>query len=210
MDCTYKTNGFGMALLNIIGITATDSTFNAGLAFICNETEPMLCLWELQSFDIVTKPSVSFVYCSSKKAFEDQMDYVSNQMAAKARSLWFKLNTKMELDKFTFGSLNILWILWCPLVKKVSKHALDKDVNDDQVACCHGAFGLSRSDVIAAAFSPTALATKRGRPAGSTKRKAIQREKSLFGARDWVEMFAMWSGWSQFLNMRLRKHLKQQ
>ncbi|KAH9253855.1 hypothetical protein BASA81_008162 [Batrachochytrium salamandrivorans] len=57
MDCTYKTNGFGMALLNIIGITATDSTFNAGLAFICNETEPMLCLWELQSFDIVTKPS---------------------------------------------------------------------------------------------------------------------------------------------------------
>ncbi|KAH9253854.1 hypothetical protein BASA81_008161 [Batrachochytrium salamandrivorans] len=83
-------------------------------------------------------------------------------------------------------------------------------VNDDQVACCHGAFGLSRSDVIAAAFSPTALATKRGRPAGSTKRKAIQREKSLFGARDWVEMFAMWSGWSQFLNMRLRKHLKQQ
>ncbi|KAH6588176.1 hypothetical protein BASA50_010874 [Batrachochytrium salamandrivorans] len=27
------------------------------------------------------------------------------------------------------------------------------------------------------------------------------RSKSLFGARDWVELFVMWSGWSQFLNM---------
>ncbi|KAH6576989.1 hypothetical protein BASA62_001099 [Batrachochytrium salamandrivorans] len=33
MDCTYKTNRFGMPLLNIVGITATDSTFNAGFAF---------------------------------------------------------------------------------------------------------------------------------------------------------------------------------
>ncbi|KAH6581272.1 hypothetical protein BASA50_004357 [Batrachochytrium salamandrivorans] len=42
MDCTYKTNRFGMPLLNIVGITATYKTFNAGFAFICNETEPML------------------------------------------------------------------------------------------------------------------------------------------------------------------------
>ncbi|KAH9251488.1 hypothetical protein BASA81_010656 [Batrachochytrium salamandrivorans] len=41
MDCTYKTNRFGMPLLNIVGITATYNTFNAGFAFICNETEPI-------------------------------------------------------------------------------------------------------------------------------------------------------------------------
>ncbi|KAH6568704.1 hypothetical protein BASA60_008509 [Batrachochytrium salamandrivorans] len=29
---------------------------------------------------------VSFVYCSSKQAFEDQMDYVSNQMAVKSKT----------------------------------------------------------------------------------------------------------------------------
>ncbi|KAH9263164.1 hypothetical protein BASA83_013488 [Batrachochytrium salamandrivorans] len=40
------------------------------------------------------------------------------------------------------------------------------------------------------------LATKRGRPAGSTKRKAIQREKSLF------ENVRMWTGWSQFSHMQ--------
>ena len=39
MDCTFKTNRFGMLLLNILGIMATNSTFNAGFAFICNETE---------------------------------------------------------------------------------------------------------------------------------------------------------------------------
>ena len=57
MDCTYKMNRFGMPLLNIVGITATDSTFHAGFAFICNETEPMY-VWALQSFEAVTKPSV--------------------------------------------------------------------------------------------------------------------------------------------------------
>ncbi|KAH9264357.1 hypothetical protein BASA83_012183 [Batrachochytrium salamandrivorans] len=51
MDCTYKTNRFGMPLLNIVGITATYNTFNAGFAFICNETEPMY-VWALQSFEL--------------------------------------------------------------------------------------------------------------------------------------------------------------
>ena len=57
MDCTYKTNRFGMPLLNIVGITATNSTFNAGFAFICNEIEAMY-VWALQSFEFVTKPSI--------------------------------------------------------------------------------------------------------------------------------------------------------
>ncbi|KAH6574167.1 hypothetical protein BASA60_005676 [Batrachochytrium salamandrivorans] len=42
MDCTYKTNRFGMPLFNIVVITATYNTFNAGFAVICNETESML------------------------------------------------------------------------------------------------------------------------------------------------------------------------
>ncbi|KAH9272681.1 hypothetical protein BASA83_005187 [Batrachochytrium salamandrivorans] len=37
MDCTYKTNRFGMPLFNIVVITATYNTFNAGFAVICNE-----------------------------------------------------------------------------------------------------------------------------------------------------------------------------
>ena len=57
MDCTYKTNRFGMSLLNIVGITATNNTFNAGFAFICNEMKPMY-VYALQSFKFVTKPSV--------------------------------------------------------------------------------------------------------------------------------------------------------
>ncbi|KAH9274813.1 hypothetical protein BASA83_002522 [Batrachochytrium salamandrivorans] len=82
MDCTYKTNRFGMPLLNIVGITATYNTFNAGFAFICNETEP------IDTDDYMDDWS-QLVYCFSEQAFEDQMDYVSNQMATKARLLWF-------------------------------------------------------------------------------------------------------------------------
>ena len=34
MDCTYKTNRFGMPLLNIVGIMATYRGFNTGFTFI--------------------------------------------------------------------------------------------------------------------------------------------------------------------------------
>jgi MULE transposase domain len=37
MDCTYKTNCFGMPLMNIVGITSTSKTFNAGFAFMSAE-----------------------------------------------------------------------------------------------------------------------------------------------------------------------------
>jgi hypothetical protein len=39
MDCTYKTNRFGMPLLNIVAITSTFKTFNAGFAFMSTEKE---------------------------------------------------------------------------------------------------------------------------------------------------------------------------
>jgi hypothetical protein len=39
LDCTYKTNKFGMPLLNMVGITSTYVTFNAGFAFLHAENE---------------------------------------------------------------------------------------------------------------------------------------------------------------------------
>jgi len=39
MDCTYKTNRFRMPLLNIVGMTATNSTFFGAFAFLQKETE---------------------------------------------------------------------------------------------------------------------------------------------------------------------------
>jgi hypothetical protein len=39
LDCTYKTNKFGMPLLNVVGITSTYATFNAGFAFLHEENE---------------------------------------------------------------------------------------------------------------------------------------------------------------------------
>jgi MULE transposase domain len=40
MDCTYKTNRFGMPLLDIVGITATNTTFYVGFAFPSDEKQP--------------------------------------------------------------------------------------------------------------------------------------------------------------------------
>ncbi|KAH6577175.1 hypothetical protein BASA50_007258 [Batrachochytrium salamandrivorans] len=73
--------------------------------------------------------------------------------------------------------------------------------DDDQVAVVMARLDEASQKPLQPLSNPE-LATKRGRPAGSTKRKAIQREKPLFGARDWTEMFAMWTGWSQFSHMQ--------
>ncbi|KAE9023198.1 hypothetical protein PF005_g4851 [Phytophthora fragariae] len=40
LECTYKTNRFGVPLLNIVGITGTNSTIHVAQAFIRNEKEP--------------------------------------------------------------------------------------------------------------------------------------------------------------------------
>jgi len=58
MDCTYKTNKFGMPLLNIIGITATYHTFNAAFVFLTQE-DAVSYQWALQQFsEIVPNPNV--------------------------------------------------------------------------------------------------------------------------------------------------------
>lgn len=41
MDCTYKTNQYGMPLLDIVGFTATGSSAYLGFAFIQNEQQPI-------------------------------------------------------------------------------------------------------------------------------------------------------------------------
>jgi hypothetical protein len=40
IDCTYKTNRFGMPLLDIVGITATNTAFYVGFAFLSDEKQP--------------------------------------------------------------------------------------------------------------------------------------------------------------------------
>ena len=39
LDCTYKTNKYGMPLLDIIGIDATRRSFCIAFAFLSGETE---------------------------------------------------------------------------------------------------------------------------------------------------------------------------
>jgi hypothetical protein len=47
LDCTYKTNKFGMPLLNVISITSTHATFNTGFAFLHAENEEVYA-WVLE------------------------------------------------------------------------------------------------------------------------------------------------------------------
>ncbi|KAH6595417.1 hypothetical protein BASA50_005829 [Batrachochytrium salamandrivorans] len=186
MDCTYKTNRFGMPLLNIVGITATYKTFNAGFAFICNETEPMY-VWALQSFElnllcvwhvnknILANATKKFddicdtddymddwsqlVYCFSEQVFEDKwtkfqikwrpkqdtlvhegnhfvikriLGIVNNDLLTVFNTIrllldtqFTELNTKMELEKSSLAHRHSLDFMKS-LVKKISKHALDK------------------------------------------------------------------------------------
>ncbi|KAH6574166.1 hypothetical protein BASA50_004234 [Batrachochytrium salamandrivorans] len=53
------------------------------------------------------------------------------------------------------------------------------EADDDQAAVVMARLNEASQRSLQPLSNPT-LATKRGRPAGSTKRKAIQREKSLF------------------------------
>ncbi|OGE46857.1 hypothetical protein PENARI_c098G08373 [Penicillium arizonense] len=39
IDCTYKTNRYGLPILDIVGFTATGSTFYVGFAFIKDEKD---------------------------------------------------------------------------------------------------------------------------------------------------------------------------
>ena len=39
MDCTYKTNKYGMPLLDIVGVTSANSTFYAGFVFLRSERQ---------------------------------------------------------------------------------------------------------------------------------------------------------------------------
>ncbi len=57
LDCTYKTNKFGMPLLNVVGITSTYAMFNASFAFLHAENEEAYA-WVLEQFSKVVTPKV--------------------------------------------------------------------------------------------------------------------------------------------------------
>jgi hypothetical protein len=52
LNCTYRTNKFGMPLLNVVGITSTYATFNAGFTFFHTENEEAYA-WVLEQFSKV-------------------------------------------------------------------------------------------------------------------------------------------------------------
>jgi len=58
-DCTYKTNRFGMPLLNIVGVTSTYHSFNAGFVFMSEEVEENYT-WAFEKFRqcLVSNPKV--------------------------------------------------------------------------------------------------------------------------------------------------------
>jgi hypothetical protein len=58
IDCTYKTNKFNMPLMNIVGITSTNHTFNGGFAFINAENEESFT-WVLHQFAKIVNPGKS-------------------------------------------------------------------------------------------------------------------------------------------------------
>jgi hypothetical protein len=57
LDCTYKTNRFGKPFLNIVGITSTYITFNAGFALMREENE-VEYTWALKLFSRIVSPDV--------------------------------------------------------------------------------------------------------------------------------------------------------
>lgn len=49
LDCTYKTNRYGMPLLHIIGVSSSNSTFSIAFCFMQNEQEESY-IWALKTF----------------------------------------------------------------------------------------------------------------------------------------------------------------
>jgi hypothetical protein len=49
IDCTYKTNRYGMPLLHIVGVSPSNSTFSIAFCFMQNEQEDSY-IWALKSF----------------------------------------------------------------------------------------------------------------------------------------------------------------
>ena len=57
MDCTYKVNRYNMPMLNVVGVTATYETFNAGFVLLSGETEKEY-VWALEAFSTVVRPAL--------------------------------------------------------------------------------------------------------------------------------------------------------
>jgi hypothetical protein len=66
MDCTYKTNQFEMPLLNIVGITSTFKTFNAGFVFL-SEEKIASYVWALEQFKTIFQEALLCVFVTDLK-----------------------------------------------------------------------------------------------------------------------------------------------
>jgi hypothetical protein len=167
MDYTYKTNRYGMPLLNIVGITATYHTFNAGFAFLSREDDAEYT-WALQALQKVTTPKV-----------------VVTEIRALAET---KANTGISLQ-----SISQQWHLYLetdadpvPVAISPRKETLLRASerlyeNDDTytfqllVNRVQDALDIPQTKQL----NPTPMTHKRGRPSGS-KNKSTKRDLSHF------------------------------
>lgn len=66
LDCTYKTNRYGMPLLHIIGVSPSNSTFSIAFCFMRNEQEESY-IWALKTFlSFLDPPSFYPVLCTDR------------------------------------------------------------------------------------------------------------------------------------------------
>jgi len=65
LDCTYKTNKFGMPLMNIIGITSVNTSFFVGFVFLDSETIPYYS-WALEKLKEILKNKSPNVFATDR------------------------------------------------------------------------------------------------------------------------------------------------
>jgi hypothetical protein len=75
MDCTYKTNKFGMPLLNVVGVTATYHSFNAGFAFL-REEKGEDYIWALDQFRKYSGVNPTVISCDREMALMNAIQTV--------------------------------------------------------------------------------------------------------------------------------------
>ena len=121
MDCTFKTNKFKMPLLNSVGITCTNQTFNAPFAFLNDEREQNYT-WVLTEFAKIVRPvictdrelalmnSISLVFPDSKNLI--CVWHINKNVLAHCKKYFneerwieFMANWNAILDSFSLESL---------------------------------------------------------------------------------------------------------
>ncbi|KAH9266104.1 hypothetical protein BASA84_001276 [Batrachochytrium salamandrivorans] len=139
---------------------------------------------DLQALCVVREPH--FVIKRILGIVNNDLLTVFNKIRLLLDTQFTELNTKMELEKSTLAhrysldfmkSLSHFRLQGRILMQSIKRRLYEAD--DDQATVVMARLDEASQRSLQPLSNPE-LATKRGRPAGSTKRKAIQREKSLF------------------------------